>query len=305
MSSASDNKPRKALGKGLSALLPSRPPNPAAPMPARSEETLSRDPSKLPLEVIHPNPDQPRTIFNPERIEELANSIRANGIIQPLVVRRKDQAFEIIAGERRWRAAKLAELREVPVVIQEVTDEKLLEISLIENIQREDLNPIETAEAFQRLSHDLGLSQEEIGRRTGKDRTTIANLMRLLKLPKEVQQLLADHRLSMGHARALLGLQTSDEQVQLANKASAQGMSVRQVEAAVQELVADREPSSGKGSGKEKAQDPNVRAASEELERALGTRVRIVEKSAQRGRIEIEYFSQEELERLYERIVGE
>jgi ParB family chromosome partitioning protein len=260
-------------------------------------------PGTLPLGLIQPNPMQPRTHFSSDGLEELAASIRANGIIQPLIVRRIGDSYQIVAGERRWRAARIAELEEVPVVIQDVADRSMLELALIENIQREDLNPIETAHAFERLGRDLGLSQEEIGRRTGKDRTSIANIVRLLKLPKEVQLLVAERRLSMGHARAILGLPTADEQIQVAEKTVALGLSVRQVEAQVQEMTSDR----GKpahGSRKDSVQDPNVRAAADELERALGTRVRIVELSEQRGRIEIEYYSQADLDRLYQQIVG-
>jgi ParB family chromosome partitioning protein len=264
---------------------------------------MAGKPGSLPLGLIQPNPMQPRTSFNSDGLEELAASIRANGIIQPLIVRRAGDSYQIVAGERRWRAARIAELEEVPVVVQDVADRSMLEIALIENIQREDLNPIETAHAFERLGRDLGLSQEEIGRRTGKDRTSIANIVRLLKLPKEVQLLVAERRLSMGHARAILGLPTADEQIQIAEKAVALGLSVRQVEAQVQEMTSDR----GKpapGSRKDSVQDPNVRAAADELERALGTRVRIVELSEQRGRIEIEYYSQTDLDRLYQQIVG-
>jgi len=241
-------------------------------------------------------------VFQIDRLEELAASIRANGIIQPLIVRRHDGQYQLVAGERRWRAARMAGFAEVPVVVQEVAEPQMLELALIENIQREDLNPIETAHAYERLGRELGLSQEEIGRRTGKDRTSIANMVRLLKLPTEVQLLLAERRLSMGHARAVLGLPTADQQIEIAEKAAAQGLSVRQVETLVQELTSDR-PKSG-SSRKEAAQDPNVKAAVDELERALGTRVRIVELSEQRGRIEIEYYSQAELDRLFQHIVG-
>jgi len=303
MNSAND-KTRKALGKGLSALLPGRglPGGSAAAAPATAAVTAAR-PGTLPLGLIQPNPMQPRTSFNSDGLEELAASIRANGIIQPLIVRRSGDSYQIVAGERRWRAARIAELEEVPVVIQDVADRSMLELALIENIQREDLNPIETAHAFERLGRDLGLSQEEIGRRTGKDRTSIANIVRLLKLPKEVQLLVAERRLSMGHARAILGLPTADEQIQLAEKTVALGLSVRQVEAQVQEMTSDR----GKpahGSFKDSVQDPNVRAAADELERVLGTRVRIVEFNEQRGKIEIEYYSQADLDRLYQQIVG-
>jgi ParB family transcriptional regulator, chromosome partitioning protein len=301
MSEASE-KQRKALGKGLSALLPGRSSTQtsAAVAPAPAEPS-TRSPSKLLIEEIQPNPMQPRVVFQPERLEELAASIRANGIIQPLIVRHHGGQFQLVAGERRWRAAKLAGLIEVPVVVQEIADPLLLEIALIENIQREDLNAIETARAYERLGRDLGLSQEEIGRRTGRDRSSITNALRLLKLPDEVQLLLAEHRISMGHARAILGLPSPEQQIEVAEKTAAQGLSVRQVEALVQVLTSD---TSTTGQKKGKASDPNVRAAIEEMERALGTRVRIVELSDQRGRIEIEYYSQTDLDRLFQQITG-
>lgn len=301
---SADDKPRKALGKGLSALLPGRgQPGPTSAATAPATTPTAAKPGTLPLGLIQPNPMQPRTSFNSDGLEELAASIRANGIIQPIIVRRMGDSYQIVAGERRWRAARIAQLEEVPVVVQDIADRAMLEVALIENIQREDLNPIETAHAFERLGRDLGLSQEEIGRRTGKDRTSIANIVRLLKLPKEVQLLVAERRLSMGHARAILGLPTAEEQIQLAEKTVALGLSVRQVETQVQEMTADRgKPAAG--SRKDAIQDPNVRAAAEELERALGTRVRIIELSEQRGRIEIEYYSQADLDRLYQQIVG-
>ena len=297
------DKQRKALGKGLSALLPPRSGATAAAAPAVAHAASHRDaaPTKLQINVIQPNPVQPRVVFQAERLEELAASIRANGVIQPLIVRRYQDSYQLVAGERRWRAAKIAGLSEVPVVVQEVADRLMLELALIENIQREDLNAIETAHAYERLGRELGLSQEEIGRRTGKDRTSIANTLRLLKLPTEVQLLLAEHRLSMGHARAVLGLPTAEQQIEMAEKAAAQGLSVRQVEALVQEQTSDRPKP---GSRKESVQDPNVRAAVEELERVLGTRVRLVELNEQRGRLEIEYYSQAELERLFQHLVG-
>jgi len=298
---------RRALGKGLSALLPGRPvsspiPSGTATAAAAAPAEALQVPSRLPIDSVRPNPVQPRVVFQIDRLEELAASIRTNGIIQPLVVRRHDGEYQMVAGERRWRAAKMAGLAEVPVVVLDVAEPQMLELALIENIQREDLNPIETAHAYERLGRELGLSQEEIGRRTGKDRTSIANTVRLLKLPSEVQLLLAERRLSMGHARAVLGLPSAEQQIEIAEKAAAQGLSVRQVETLVQELTSDR-PKSG-SSRKEASSDPNVKAAVDELERALGTRVRIVELSEQRGRIEIEYYSQVELDRLFQRIVG-
>ena len=304
MTTGSD-KARKPLGRGLSALLPTRPtPQAAVSVPAPTAVQPSPSGSlQVPIDGIDANPVQPRTVFRAERLEELAASIRANGIIQPLIVRRVGDKYQIIAGERRWRAAKLANLTEVPVIIQDVADPRMLELALIENIQREDLNPIETARAYERLRRDLGLSQEEIGQRTGKDRTTVTNALRLLQLPPEVQVLIEEHRLSPGHARAILGLRTPEEQIHLAEKTAAQGLSVRQVEAIVQEAAnEDHRPS--KRRGREASQDPNVTAAADELTRTLGTRVRIVELSEHRGRIEIEYFSQDELDRLYQQLVN-
>jgi ParB family transcriptional regulator, chromosome partitioning protein len=297
------DKSRKVLGKGLSALLPPKP-RESTPTAGPSTHPSGLAPAQLPIDSIHPNPAQPRVVFQAERLEELAASIRANGIIQPLIVRSYDGKFQLVAGERRWRAAKLAGLGEVPVVVQDVADPQMLELALIENIQREDLNPIETAHAYERLRRELGLSQEEIGRRTGKDRTSITNTIRLLNLPVEVQQLLAEHRLSMGHARAILGLSSAEQQIEVGEKTAAQSLSVRQVETLVQERNSER-PNGKAGSRRKTVVDPNVKAAVDRLERALGTRVRIVELSEQRGRIEIEYYSHAELDRLFEQIVGE
>lgn len=229
---AGTDKQRKALGKGLSSLLPVRT-APAVPEVPQSQ-------NRLPIDAIEPNPMQPRTVFHPDRLQELAASIRANGVIQPLIVRRAGSRFQIVAGERRWRASQLAGLTEVPVVIQEVAEPQLLELALIENIQREDLGPLEVAHAFDRLHNELGLSQEQIAKRTGKDRASIANYLRLLKLPNRVQDLLAASRLTMGHAKAILGLPTDEQQIETAERAAAQGLSVRQVEALVQELTSDR-----------------------------------------------------------------
>ena len=283
---------RRALGRGLSALFPEK-----ATEAAPSASVGVRE---LQITDIDPNPVQPRTVFEPERLSELAESIRANGIIQPLIVRRRGDRYELVAGERRLRAARLAGLERVPAVIQDLADEKLLELSLVENIQREDLKPIELAHPFDRMVRELKLSHEQIGQRTGKDRTTITNLLRLLRLPAEVQVLVAERRLSVGHARALLGLPSAELQTRLAEKVVAQGYSVRQTERMVQRLTEPREPNSVDSA----VEDPNIKAAVMELERVLGTRVRIVPKSAKRGRIEIEYYSPEDLERIYELIVG-
>jgi ParB family chromosome partitioning protein len=288
--------PRKALGKGLGALLPTRAPSQSPPEPV-SDDTASL----APIDSIDPNPLQPRRVFQSERLAELAQSIRAHGIIQPLVVRRVGDRYQLVAGERRWRAAKLAGAEQVPVVVRKVPDERLLEITLIENIQREDLNPIETAGAFERLGRELSITPEEIGRRTGKDRTTIVNSLRLLQLPSDLQQLVAERRLSAGHARCLLSLPTLELQREVAEKAVAQGWSVRQMERTTQKMMEGRKPKHPD----EVDTDPNVKAAIQEMERILGTKVRIVEKAKQKGRIEIDYYSAEDLDRIYAAIVGE
>ena len=295
--------PRKALGKGLGALLPTRTPTAAAPPPPPPPPSGPSDDAiqTLPVDAIDANPLQPRRMFQNERLAELAQSIRANGIIQPLVVRRIGDRFQLVAGERRWRAAKLADVREVPVVVREIPDDHLLEVSLIENIQREDLNPIETALAFSRLQSELSLTPEQIGQRTGKDRTTVINFLRLLGLEKDLQLLVAERRLSAGHARCLLALPTVALQREVAEKAVAQGWSVRQTERTTQKMMADRQPKHVD----EVQIDPNVKAAISELQRVLGTRVRILEKGRKGGKIEIEYYNQEDLNRIYDAIVRE
>jgi ParB family transcriptional regulator, chromosome partitioning protein len=286
--------PRKALGRGLGALLPTRPPASLAPTP---EENARH----IPIDTIDANPLQPRRTFQPDRLEELAQSIRSNGIIQPLVVRRAGDRFQLVAGERRWRAAKLAGIQQVPVVVREIPDDRLLEITLIENIQREDLNPIETAVAFERMMRELVLNPEQVGQRTGKDRTTIVNLIRLLQLPDDIQQLVAERRLSAGHARCLLALPSIQLQREVAEKSVAQGWSVRQVERVTRKMLEGRSPKHVD----EVDIDPNVKAAIQEMERILGTRVRIVEKANHKGRVEIEFYSSEDLDRIYAAICGE
>jgi ParB family transcriptional regulator, chromosome partitioning protein len=216
-------------------------------------------------------------------------------------VRRTGDRYQLVAGERRWRAAKLAGVEQVPIVVKEVPDDRLLEVSLIENIQREDLNPIETAVALDRLGRELNLNAEQIGLRTGKDRTTVLNTQRLLQLPPEIQQLMSERRLSAGHGRCLLSLPTVELQKEAAEKAVAQSWSVRQLERVTQKMTADRTAKHVD----EIDVDPNVKAAIQELQRVLGTRVRIIEKSKRKGgRIEIDYYSQEDLDRIYETITA-
>jgi ParB family transcriptional regulator, chromosome partitioning protein len=293
---------KRALGKGISALLPSRqqpapslPPTPPPPPPSDQNSIL-----QVPVNEIEPSPHQPRHIFDHAKLEELAQSIRENGVIQPLILRRRDNRFELVAGERRLRASKLAGLATVPAVIQDFAPDRLLEVALIENIQREDLNPIELALAYDRLSREIGLTHEQIGQRCGKDRSSVANTIRLLRLPEAVQQMVSEGTLHMGQARALLALENQADMIRIAEKAAAQHLTARQVEALVRFTL---EPPR-KEEKVESKQDPNIKAAADELERTLGTRVRIVESNENRGRIEIDYFSQDELTRIYDLIVG-
>lgn len=293
---------KRALGKGLSDLFP-RPPaaraEPAAAAPA--EELDPVNPVELPVDSLVPNPFQPRRYFDSQALAELADSIKAEGIIQPLSVRRSGSSFEIIAGERRWRAARLAGLKKVPVYVHETPDKRMLEVALIENIQREDLNPMETAAAFHRLNDELALSHEEIGQRTGKDRATVSNFIRLLQLPVEVQTLIAAKKLSPGHARPLLRLTNQEAILSLAQQIVENEWSVRQVE----KTLAPAETPVAKKKGGEKTVDPNVRAAIESLETTLGTRVRILDRGRGKGCVEIDYFSSEDLDRIYSLIVRE
>jgi ParB family chromosome partitioning protein len=237
---------------------------------------------------------------------ELTQSIERDGIIQPIIVRRVASGeFEIIAGERRWRAAKTAGLARVPVIPRTADDQKVLELALIENIQREDLNPIELAQAFHRMAAELGLSHDQIGEKTGKDRVTITNYIRLLQLPEDLQALVAARKLSPGHARALLRIQEPLAQREMAERSIREGWSVRQIEEYTRPEKAAGSSSGASKPREEPTLDPNVKAAIGELERRLGTRVRIVEKGKDKGHIEVEYYSQEDLDRIYGLIVGE
>lgn len=286
---------RKALGKGLGALLPTRT-LASAPTPQTIAE---HPPETIPVDLIDPNPVQPRRVFQNERLEELAQSIRENGIIQPLVVRKSGTRYQLIAGERRLRAAKLADIKSVPAVIREIADDRLLEVTLIENIQREDLNPIETANAFARLGQELNMDADNIGRHTGKDRTTIVNFLRLLQLPADIQQMVSEGRISASAGRCLCALPKIELQRQLAAKIAEEEWPVRRIERTVQKLR-----DGGVKRIEEIETDPNVRAAIQEMERVLGTRVRIVEKAKQKGKIEIDYYGTEDLDRIYNLIVG-
>jgi ParB family chromosome partitioning protein len=284
---------RPALGRGLSALIPVAPP--PAPPQARAADT--HKPSEVDIDLLRPNPRQPRMQIDEPRLDELAQSIRSHGVIQPILVRRAEDHFEIVAGERRWRAAQRAGLLRIPVVVREVTDDHLLEVALIENIQREDLNAIEEAQAYQRLSEEFRMSQEAIAAAVGKDRATIANYIRLLRLPVEVRNELASGVLSMGHARALLSLADESAQRRVAREVVSRGLSVRETEALVRRESTPAVPPPPRKI------DPNTRAAEDRLKLALGTRVRIVRKGTT-GRIEIDFGSEDELQRLYEQLTG-
>jgi ParB family chromosome partitioning protein len=306
----SKNDPRKALGKGLHSLLPARNAPPAqVPAAAPATDPVKAEPQKegtvtlVPVSEVKPNPNQPRREFEPSALAELTASIERDGIIQPLVVRRiAPRDYQIIAGERRWRAAQRAGLTEVPIVIRDATDEKVLELAIIENIQREDLNPIELAQAFHRMGEELGLSHDEIGLKTSKERTTVTNTIRLLQLPDEIQHMVAAKELSPGHGRALLALPDSATQLELAQRSANQGWSVRVLEKTVQDL---KGPKPEKKKEEPKPIDPNVKAAIAEMEARLGTRVRIIEKAKNKGLIEIEYYSSDDLDRIYNAIAGE
>jgi ParB family transcriptional regulator, chromosome partitioning protein len=295
---------RKALGRGLDALLGAKKPASAPPPQQPAEppalpEGIDGQVRRVPLSLIVVNPEQPRTEFDPTALEELAASIRVEGVIQPILVRPNGDRYLLVAGERRLRASKLAGLDSIPALVRGVEDDRLLEIALVENIQREDLNPIEIAAALQRLAQVGQLSHEELAQRTGKDRSTVTNLLRLLRLPSEVRALVAEKRLSMGHARALLALTDEESQRKLALRAAERGLSVREVERLVREATEPPKPKL------EKEIDPNVAAAVESMERRLGTRVRLVGRGGRKGRIEIDYNSPEELDRIYALLSGE
>jgi len=279
---------RKALGRGLGALLS------AEGTAAASEET-----NEIAIELIDPSPLQPRSLFDDGKLAELATSIRTNGVVQPVLLRRKGNRFELIAGERRWRAAELAGLNKIPAVIRSVSDDKVLEIALIENIQREDLNPIEEARAYRKLIETLGLTQETVGERVGRDRSYVTNYLRLLKLPEDLQELLQSGRISTGHARAILGIDQPDIQRRIARRVIEQGLSVR----ATEQLVKLAGVRTGQPMAKQpKAQeaDPNIRAAENKLRRHFGTKVRIIQSSSSSsGRIEFEFYNQTDLNRIY------
>jgi ParB family chromosome partitioning protein len=284
---------RPALGKGLSALIPD------VPEPAKS------GPLEVDIDLLAPNQQQPRLSMDDARLEELAASIRSNGIIQPILVRRTGDTYRIIAGERRWRAAQRAGLLRVPVVVRDVADgdKQLLELALIENLQREGLNPIDEAQAYQRLAEDFSLTQEQIAAAVGKDRSSVANFMRLLKLPEEVRADLASGALSTGHARALLALPDAAAQRHGAREVISRRLSVRETETLVKKLTQVNPREAGATRTVAAPADVHTRAAEDRMRFALGTKVRIIRRG-NGGRIEIDFGSETELNRIFEQLTS-
>lgn len=274
---------RRALGRGLSALL--------SDSSSQGDELLEID-----IDMIDPNPTQPRSRFSEAKLDELAQSIKTNGLVQPIILRRAANGrYQIIAGERRWRASQRIGLERVSGVIRNIPDSKLLELALIENIQRQELNPIEEAQAYQRLIQGLGITQDDVAQRVGKERSSISNYLRLLRLPESIQQMLEDEQLSMGHARALLGLDSSDLQTKLADEIIQRKLSVRETEQAVKRIIAGP---SNKDSVAAIKNDANIRAAELRMKRFLSTQVKI-HLGPNGGKIEVEFSSASELDRIY------
>lgn len=293
---------RGGLGKGLDSLIPANTKVPENEKKVKVVEKVVEKIVEKPTEIkvkinqVEPNREQPRKTFDEESIQELTESIRQFGVLQPLIVQDRGKYYEIIAGERRWRAAMAAGLKEIPVVIRKMTEQEIIEISLIENIQREALNPIEEAEAFKRLLTEFQLTQEEVAERVSKSRTAVTNSMRLLKLDERVQQMVIDKMLTTGHARALLSIEDGELQFQVANRIFNEKLSVRDTEKLAKKI--------GKEKPTKKEEDSQLKAIFQDLEEkmkaALGTKVSINRRNEQKGKIEIEYYSMEELERLME-----
>lgn len=264
-----------------------------------SEELLEVD-----IDLIDPNSAQPRTNFDEERLNSLAQSIRSNGIVQPLLVRRRGARYQLVAGERRWRAAQRAGLQRVPAVVRDIPDDKLLELALIENIQRQELNAIEEANAYKRLIETLGLTQETVAQRVGRDRSFVTNYLRLLRLPEDIQRLVEEDKITMGHARALLGIDDADIQRRVAQNVIEQTLSVRETERAIKRIIAGATPAAATQPPPMR-NDANIRAAETKLRRQLGTQVRVMpSQTSAGGKIEIEYYSDSDLDRLYQLLIG-
>ena len=305
-------KKKSGLGKGIDsmgieALIPAKSRRVAATsksLEVKKEEDVSRE-TLVNINMIEPNKDQPRQHFDEQALQELADSIRQIGIIQPIVVQKKDKYYVIIAGERRWRAAKIAGLKEVPVIVKDYNEKEIMEIALIENIQRENLNPIEEAKAYQRLIREFNLKQDEVAERVAKSRVTITNMMRLLKLDDRVQDMIIEEMLTTGHARALLSIGKSELQYQLALKVHEENLSVRETEKLVKKALQDMENEDADEDviAEDTTQiDQIYKSIEENIKDLMGTKVKIKRKANNKGKIEIQYYSFEELERLYEMI---
>ncbi len=290
--------PRRGLGRGLSSLIPTTP-------PLEATEDAPTGVHLVPLEDIQPNPSQPRQAFDPEALAELAASIKEHGLIQPIIVARAEPGspapFVIIAGERRWRASKLAGLKQVPVIIKEATPQAMLELALVENIQRADLNPLEEALAYETLIQEFGLTQGQVAERVGKSRVAVTNTIRLLQLPDAVKQAVLEGQIREGHARALLGLHDQDVMVETMQLIIERGLSVRQTEELVRRLNAPAPSTKGET---EKATTPELKALEDKLRTRLGTKVNLY-RSRKGGRIVIHFYSEEELAQLYELLIGD
>jgi ParB family chromosome partitioning protein len=299
MNAAASDPKRRALGKGLDSLLP-RAHAPAATPAAESEGGRPRE---IPLDHIDPNPFQTRSHIDPEQLAELAASISANGVVQPILVRPLlNGRFQLIAGERRWRASQKAGKETIPAILRQVSDEQAMEITIVENLQRADLNPMEQARAFERLSREFQMTQEQMATRTGKDRATVSNFLRLLKLPQSVQSRVETGELSFGHARALLALEHAEEIEKAAQRINSLSLSVRQTESYIQGLIhPERKPQ--KEPKPEAPVDPNVREVAEQLQRALGLKVHIEDHNG-RGRVIIEYAKLEDFDTLLVQLAG-
>jgi ParB family chromosome partitioning protein len=299
MTTAAIDPKRRALGKGLDSLLPR-----AQATPPPAQETDGGKPREIPLDLIDHNPFQTRSAVNEEQLAELAASIAANGVVQPVLVRPlAGGRFQLIAGERRWRASRIAGKTTVPAILRQVSDEQAMEITIVENLQRADLNPMEQARAFERLSREFHMTQEQMAQRTGKDRATVANFLRLLKLPLFVQSRVESGQLSFGHARALLALQEPEEMERAAQRIADNSLSVRQTENLVQELI-DPSRKAKKAPKPPAPVDANVRDAQERLQRALGLKVTIEDHSG-RGKVIIEYARLEDFDALMERFAAD
>lgn len=295
------DKQKRALGRGLSALIPqAAPPPPAAPAVVAPPEPAPPPKNgvvKLPIEAIRRDTLQPRRHFDEEKLRELTESIKAQGILQPVLVRKDGEGFKLIAGERRWRASQLAGLHEIPAIVREVTEVEAFELALVENLQRSDLNAMEEAEGYHRLVEEFGLTQEQVAQRVGKERSTVANALRLLGLPEDVKRMVAEGALSAGHARALLGVPRLPEMTELAAQVAARKLSVRDTEKLVQQAKGSAKAGT-KDSSAPKKPSPQVKALTEELQRLLGTKVRLVEKGSGKGTIEVDFFSYDDLDRI-------